>query len=575
MKFRLFPETVTPYRPGDENRRAGLRLDANENLWGPSPEVAAALRKLRPDDVAAYPDAGELTKNAARRFGASPGRLILSNGADEAIYALMSLFAGRGDSVLMPVPGFGIYTLAAGIHGARVCGVPLGPGFEFRRADIIKAITKKTRLVVLVTPNNPTGTEIKKTDVEAVVRRAARLGVPALLDETYAGFQNRTYSRMTRRFPNLIVVGSFSKYFALAGLRLGYVIAGPEVIAALHAILPPYSVNAAAMAAGRAALESTRHYENVRRGIVQERKKLAATLRKSGLTVFPSAANFLCVGVGPAAERVRNRLAASEIFVKAFPGAPRLVNCLRITVGRSAENRRLAEALESARPPEALLFDMDGVLVDVSVSYRRAIGRTVLHFSGGRVTPAEISRWKLRPEMNNDWDVAESLLSARGIDVPRSELVCVFQKFYFGEKGRSGFYRSERWLLPAPVLRRLAARYRLGIFTGRPAGEAKLALRRFRTERFFEIVIAREDAGNRQKPDPYGLRLALRRLGARRAVYFGDAPADMAAARAAGIPAVAVRPPGPNDVQAWSRRMKAAGASRFAENAAAAMEEFL
>ncbi len=575
MKFRLDLEKVVPYRRAEGDRPAGLRLDANENRWGPPAPVLAALQRFCPDDASAYPDAGELTRAAARRFGQRPGRMILTNGADEAIYALMALFAGRGDRVLMPVPGFSIYALAAGIRGARVRGVPLGPRFEFRRPDMIKAITKTTRLVVLVTPNNPTGTEIKPSDVEAVIKRAARFDIPVLLDETYAGFQGRTHARMTYRHPNLIVVGSFSKYFALAGIRLGYVIAGPTVISALQAMLPPYSVNAAALAAGAAALDSGPFYERLRRTIARERKKLAAALGGSGLSVFPSAANFICVRVEPEAERMQKRLAAAGILVKAFPGDPRLSDCLRITIGRPGENRRLVAALEGARSPETLLFDMDGVLVDVSASYRRAIEQTVLFFSGARVPRAEIERCKLRPEMNNDWDVAAAILESIGRTVPRRKLISVFQKYYLGENGQFGFSRSERWLLPAPLLRRLAARYRLGIVTGRPLEEARLALRRFRTDRFFETVIAREDMGRRQKPNPFGLRLALRRLGVRRAVYFGDAPADMAAARAAGLPAAAVRPPKLRDDSGWRRRMKEAGAARFIDSLVSGLEEFL
>ena len=230
--------------------------------------------------------------------------------------------------------------------------------------------------------------------------------------------------------------------------------------------------------------------------------------------------------------------------------------------------------MDEARSPKTLLFDMDGVLVDVSGSYRKAIERTVFHFSGKRVSPAEIQRWKLRPEMNNDWDAAAAILKAKGKSVPRRELISFFQELYLGKNGRPGLNRSERRLLPGPVLTRLAARHRLGIVTGRPRRDARLALRQFGMARYFRVIIAREDAGSRQKPDPYGLRLALRHLDARSAFYFGDSPADMIAARKAGCSAVAVCPPGFSNHRTWRRRMVEAGAIRIAESLEAEMESF-
>ena len=369
MRLRESLKAILPYEPSSEIRRTKLRLDSNENLWGPAPEVMNALKAFGPEDIAAYPDARCLTARLARRFGIKPENVILSNGADEAIYALMTALAGPGDRVVMPVPGFAVIAVAAQLQGARIQGVPLGPDFAFPRSAVLRAIDRTTRLVVLITPNNPTGTIIEREDLDAILRKASRRDLPVILDETYAGFQNRTHVRLTRHFPNLIVVGSFSKYFALAGLRLGYTVARSEVIVALRKILPPYSVNTAALAAGAAALGARGYYEGVRREIVGERTKLARTFEKIGLKAFPAGGNFLCVRVGPDAARVSGRIAASGILVKDFRGQPALSDCLRINVGRPAENERLITVLKAALPPEALLFDMDGVLVDVSESY--------------------------------------------------------------------------------------------------------------------------------------------------------------------------------------------------------------
>ena len=576
MRFPGMRKIPPLYDTRDEQRsRMGLRLDANENRWGPAPGVVAALRRLQPRTIASYPDCAALRKAAAGRFGVRPDRLLLTNGADEAIYALVSLLVGPGDRIVMPLPGFPLYSLAAGLRGARLSGVSLGPGFEFRLTEMTEKITSSTRLVVLTAPNNPTGTAVSSGEAEAVVRRAERFGVPVILDETYAGFGGRSFGRMTRRHANLIVLGSFSKFFALAGLRLGYVIAGPEVIAALRAVIPPFSVNAAAVEAGRAALASRSYYEGVAGRIAAARRRLAGDLRSSGLTVFPSAANFLCVRVGPDAERVRRRLAEKRIFVKSFPENPALSDCLRITVGTPPENKRLVKALKSVRSPEALLFDLDGVLVDVSGSYRRAIEETVFLFSGKRPSPAAVDRCKLRADMNNDWDASAAFLAEAGLSIPRRKIIAAFQDFYHGPNGRAGFRGAERRLLPLALLGRVARTHRLGIVTGRPRDEADRVLRRFRMDGLFGAVVAREDTGRKPKPHPRGIRLALERLSVRRAVFFGDSPSDMAAARAAGLQAVAVRPPGIGIRSGWVRRMKEAGADRFVDDLAAELERYL
>lgn len=558
-----------------EDRKSKLRLDANENLWGPAPAVLRALRALARADLAVYPDARPLTRAAARRFGVATENIVLTNGADEAIYAAVAVLAGPGDRIVMPVPGFEIFAVAAGLRGARIEGVPLGPDFAFSRTSVLKAIGAGTRLIVLVTPNNPTGTVIPREDVASVAAAAAARGISVLIDETYSGFQNRSHAALLRRFPNCLVIGSFSKYHALAGLRLGYAVARADLISGLRAFLPPYSVNAAALAAGRAALGARAYYRRAGRAIVAERKALFRGLEETGLKVFPSGGNFVCVRIGPQAPRLRDALAAEGILVRDFRNRDGLSDCLRINAARPAGRERLLKAVRAALLPEALLFDMDGVLVDVSASYRRAIAETASFFLGVRVAPADVDRVKRRPGMNNDWDAAAALLRSRGVRVPRAELIDVFQKIHGGDGGRPGLAAAERWLLPKPSLTRLARRYALGIVTGRPREEALSALRRFGTESFFRAVVALEDVGRRTKPDALGLRLALRGLGAGRAVYFGDSPDDMAAARAAGVRAVAVRPPGLRAPALWRARMEKAGSARVAPGLAAALEEYL
>jgi HAD superfamily phosphatase len=193
---------------------------------------------------------------------------------------------------------------------------------------------------------------------------------------------------------------------------------------------------------------------------------------------------------------------------------------------------------------DVILFDMDGVLIDVSGSYHRTARETAGFFLKRRVSEAEILDYKQRGGLNNDWDLVERLLCDRGIRIEREMLVRVFQAAYRG-RSWNGNIRFERWLAEQGLLEDLSAHARLGIVTGRPREEALYALDRFQSSDLFETVVVMEDLPpDRGKPFPGGILLALSRLGGGRAVYLGDTVDDMRAARGAGIRPVGVRAPG-------------------------------
>lgn len=189
---------------------------------------------------------------------------------------------------------------------------------------------------------------------------------------------------------------------------------------------------------------------------------------------------------------------------------------------------------------KAVLFDMDGVLVDVSRSYRLTIKRTVEYFLGRSISFSQIQHDKNRGGFNNDWDLTEAILMDYGKRIEKEKIIGVFQEIYLGESF-NGLIKNERWLLDMKILHNIKRNFKTGIITGRPKREACYTLERFGTEEYFPVLITMDDVPlKRAKPDPFGIQLAMKKLHAARAYYFGDTVDDMIAARRANLIPVGV-----------------------------------
>jgi HAD superfamily hydrolase (TIGR01548 family) len=344
------------------------------------------------------------------------------------------------------------------------------------------------------------------------------------------------------------MIRTLSKAYGLAGLRVGYLLASPELVSRIAAYGSPYPVAAlsAALAESRLswpAAETERFVETIR----SERSRLFEVLTSLGTRPLASQANFVLT-VCDDADWVTAAARSLGVAFRRFSDRPGMETMVRITVpGETSDFDRLVATLEAALAPETIIFDLDGVLADVSRSQTVAIIETARSF-GVEITPADIELAKAAGNANDDWILTRELCAARGVDVPLAELTERYEARYQGERGSPGLKLLERALIDEGTWRRWGQERPLAVVTGRPRPDAEEFLDRFDLMEGTSALITRDDAP--PKPDPAPVRLALETLGVSRAWMVGDTPDDIVAARGAGVVPIGVVAPGDDPARA-------------------------
>lgn len=529
-----------------------LRLSANE---GPRPPSSLMAQCGDVDRMRCYPTTDALERRIAERLGVEARRVLVTAGADDALARAIRAVAAPGRDVISTVPTFEMIEHFTRLVGARPVQIPWMDG-DLPLVQICDAIDERTAAVVVVSPNNPTGAIASASRLNRLL--ASCPNVLVIVDQVYVEYTDEDPTSMVLRHPNGLLVRSFSKAWGMAGLRIGYATGAAEVLQWMRAIGPPYAVSAPALSAALNALLGDDGWmrRHVRR-IQRERVWLYDLLVELGQRPWASEANFVLAAFEDAAW-VADALAGMGIAVRRFPQASPLSRCLRITCPGDGESwSKLEHALRTALAPQALIFDMDGVLADTSRSYREAIRATARHF-GVELAPGEIVRAKAAGDANDDWALTRRLLSDHGRCVPLEAVIERFEELYQGDAGRPGLRNNEGLLPPIDLLEVLARRLPLAVVTGRPLADARRFLAEKGIDQLFATVVAREDAP--LKPDPAPVSLALDRLGVRRAWMVGDTPDDVIAARGAGVLPLGVLPP--DDDTRIGEAQLAAGAAR-------------
>jgi histidinol-phosphate aminotransferase len=323
-----------------------IKVASNENPLGPSPKALAAMERVL-KNLNLYPDGNAfyLKQKLAEKLGVAPGNLILGNGSNEIIefvgHALMSL----GVDVIVSEFCFAIYPIVAKLFGANVITVP-AKKYGHDLPAMLKAITPNTKVIFVANPNNPTGTLAQREDVVTLINGVPK-DVLLVMDEAYFEFLNDPIDLLplirNGIKPNLLLMRTFSKIFGLAGLRLGYGIAVPELISALEKIRQPFNINSIAQAAALAALDDEEHLQKTRANNFQGLRYLENELRKMKLEFVPSSANFILVRVGDG-QKVFNDLQKLGVITRPMGGYG-LPEWIRVSVGTPAENERFVAAI--------------------------------------------------------------------------------------------------------------------------------------------------------------------------------------------------------------------------------------
>jgi histidinol-phosphate aminotransferase len=326
--------------------RAGLSLDLNESMAGCSPRVLARLRSLSATEVALYPQRENGERLIADFLHITPQQVLLTNGADEALWLLFTTYLSPGDELLFADPTFVMYPMLGEALGAKVVRVRSGEDLTLPVADLLARISPRTRVIAIANPNNPTGLAARRADLLRIVEAAPDVAV--LIDEAYFDFCGETLISELARYPNLFVARTFSKVYGLAGLRLGVLTGPPDQIDYLRRLSLPFNVNSAALACLEAALADQAFVSEHVAQVKQSRERLAQLLRELGLRFWPSQTNFVLVRVGENAKAFVEAMQRRGVLVRDSSANPGCEGCVRITVGTPTQMDGVLQAVREA-----------------------------------------------------------------------------------------------------------------------------------------------------------------------------------------------------------------------------------
>ncbi|MGC8916523.1 MAG: histidinol-phosphate transaminase [Thermoanaerobaculum sp.] len=327
-----------------------VKLASNENPLGTSPKALKAIQDALPD-LNRYPDGSgyRLRKALAERLSVDMDQIVLGNGSCELIEMLARAYLADGDEAVISQQSFVMYELAVNQVNGRAIAVPTAPGRRHDLMAMAKAVSARTKLVYIVNPCNPTGTYVTRRELDAYFETVGDR-VLTVLDQAYQEYVNRPdYPdglEDLKRGRNVVVLRTFSKIYGLAGIRIGYAVSSPEVVATLNRVRSPFNTSSLAQAAALAALDDEEWATASRTHNLQELAFLEGELARRGVKFTPSVTNFVLIEFEEDVQKLFLEFQKRGVIIRPV-GGPGLVNCARVSVGTRKENLRFLQALDA------------------------------------------------------------------------------------------------------------------------------------------------------------------------------------------------------------------------------------
>ncbi|MGD9685151.1 MAG: aminotransferase class I/II-fold pyridoxal phosphate-dependent enzyme [Candidatus Obscuribacterales bacterium] len=545
-RIKILPKqavlSVSAYSAPAEGRLGSIRLDFNEST---SPIESTYPEGLPAPFVSAYPEYGELLERLSGELGIAAESLMLTNGSDEAISLAANTFIEPGvDTALVSRPCFVMIPHCLMLAGASLDQVDVLPDLEFDIEGLDRALARKPRLAIFATPDNPTGSVLSREQIRTWCREYPE--TLFVIDEAYGEFAGESVLDLIGSFENLLVLKTFSKAWGMAGLRLGLIAGNPELLGYIRRVQLPYSVNSAAVFTALRLLEKKESVIDRVQETVALREQMVRDANEQGYVMRETRANFGLLGAGFLAGSIcdffknsdillRNR--SSSIFGSAETAPDPMWGYVRVSVGTASEMALYRKTLEEFGRSFAVLFDLDGTLVDTTESFDQTVAYLVSRYTGQELSLVELASLRLEGGFNDDWVAARELIRRRGVEAPLAEVAREGVEYYL-----SIATDRETMLVDSAVLESLRRKYPLYIVTGRTRAEYEPVWGE-RLDGLFDGVYCLDDVpGLAAKPSPDYLLAALTDSGASQGVYIGNSVDDMQAARAAGLFAFGIDP---------------------------------
>lgn len=527
------------------NKNINLKLDFNERsdslpYW--IDNVNIEVEKLWQ-----YPNKTPIQKKIGETFGIDEKQVMVSNGGDEAIELLLKFAKINNKKIILPLPAFSQYL--KGIIDWELEAEQIESQQDLK-LDIDKAIEslKQDSILILTSPNNPTGETISYEKILFACQNAEKKGALLFIDQAYIEFSENqnSFLELIKEFNNVLLLRTLSKAYGLAGIRVGYLLGNESLIKKFSRLTMPFNVSRLSLQVAEMAFSETSQIEveEYCQKISKNRKIIYQYLINQGLKVFPSEANFLLVsGRSTQLNFIVATCRKFDISIK--ENLIGLSECesdkdyIRITIPENID--RLVNALKVALEPELISFDMDGVLIDAQGSYDQCIRETVKVFTNKIIQQIDIEKLRTQGGYNNDWKLTQKIISDLGFDVDFNTVKNSFQEFYEGKGNNIGLKQNDVSLISPELIVKIfinqSKSIKTAIVTGRPKLEAFDGLQKLLIKN--TLMISNDDVIH-SKPNPEGINKAKKYYQSKRCWMIGDTPDDMQAACEAGVLAIGI-----------------------------------